>query len=377
MRIARQKAETPGAEERFHSSRPLRPLLTSLKGNDVKTFPSALPHPRTPDPKAAPTLRWGVIGPGWIAEPFVDAVQRNTNQIVLAIGSRGADRSAAFARRHGIERSYGSYDALVADPDIDVVYVATPHNAHHPCAKLSVEAGKNTVVEKPIALNAGQAGELRDLAAIRGVFLMEALWTLFLPKFDIIRQLLTDSVFGDVHTVLADHGEYFEADHRILRHDLAGGPMLDMGTYPVSFAGFVFGEPSQIQAIGQPHPAGINGQVSAILGTTSAQAVVHTTVFANTPTTGSICGTAGTLTIDGPFYQPGPMTITSVKGQRLVYDEPAISHDGLYFEAAEAARCIADGRVESAIRPLADSIATLRVMDEIRRQIGQVFDEEL
>ena len=107
-------------------------------------FPTALPRPRTPDAMAAPTLRWGILGPGWIAERFVGAVQRNTNQRVLAVGSRGADRSAAFAARHGIERSYGSYEALLADPDVDVVYVATPHNAHHPCAMLAINAGKHT-----------------------------------------------------------------------------------------------------------------------------------------------------------------------------------------------------------------------------------------
>ncbi|HEY5877864.1 MAG TPA: Gfo/Idh/MocA family oxidoreductase [Nakamurella sp.] len=343
----------------------------------MTTFPTTLPTPRTPDPRAARAMRWGIIGPGWIAERFVGSVRRNTGQTVLAVGSRAADRSAEFATRLGIERSYGSYEALLADPDVDVVYVASPHNAHFPCATLAIAAGKHTVVEKPIALNATQAAALRDLAAAQGVLLMEALWTLFLPKFDVIRQLLADGVFGDVHTVLADHGEYFEAGHRILRHDLAGGPMLDLGTYPVSFAGFVLGSITDVHAAGEAHPAGVNGQVSAVLAAPGgAQAVVNATVFGNTPTTASVIGTAATLAIAGPFYQPGPLTMTSVRGDRLVYDEPAIAHDGLFFEAAEAARCIADGRTESPLRPVADSIETLLVMDEMRRQIGQVFDEE-
>ncbi len=342
----------------------------------MTNLPTSLPAARTPDPRTAPALRWGIVGPGWIAERFVGAMQRNTGQIVLAVGSRRADRSAAFAAKHGIERSYGSYEALLADPDVDVVYIATPHNAHYPLAKLAIAAGKPTVVEKPLALNASQAAELRDLATANGVFLMEALWTVFLPKFDVIRQLLADGAFGDIHTVLADHGEYFEADHRILRHDLAGGPMLDLGTYPVSFAQFVLGPPAEIQAAGRPHPAGVNGQVSAILGGDPAQAVVTTTVFANTPTTAAICGTAATLAIPGPFYQPGPMTLTSVGGASLTFDEPAIAHEGLFFEAVEAARCIREGRTESPLRPVADSVATLTTMDEMRRQIGQVFEEE-
>ena len=117
-------------------------------------FPTALPLPRTPDAMAAPTLRWGIIGPGWIAERFVGSVRRNTSQRVLAVGSRGADRSAAFAARHGIERSYGSYEALLADPDVDVVYIATPHNAHFPARSWPSPPASTPVVEKPIALNA-------------------------------------------------------------------------------------------------------------------------------------------------------------------------------------------------------------------------------
>ncbi|HET9648367.1 MAG TPA: Gfo/Idh/MocA family oxidoreductase [Microlunatus sp.] len=172
------------------------------------------------------------------------------------------DRVDRFAA-HGIERAYGSYEELLSDPDIDIVYIATPHNAHYPCARQSIIAGKHTVVEKPLALNAAQAGELGDLVTARGVSLMEVLWSMFLPKFDVIRRLLADGVLGDVHTVLADHGEFFAPGRRILRHNLAGGPMLDLGTYPVAFAGFVLGQPEVVLAIGQPHPAVVNGQVSA------------------------------------------------------------------------------------------------------------------
>ncbi len=340
-------------------------------------FPPVLPAPRTPDPLAAPTLRWGIIGPGWIAERFAGAVLRNTAQEVVAVGSRTLARSAAFAATFGIDRAYGSYEELVDDPDVDVVYIATPHNAHFPCARLALEAGKHVLVEKPLALNAAQAEQLAGLAKAQGVFCMEALWTLFLPKFDVIRQLLADGVLGEIRTVQADHGEFFEPGHRILRADLAGGPMLDLGTYPVSFATWVLGAPARVLATGQPHPAGVNGQVSMILNDARAnQAVLHTTVFSNTPTTGTIAGTAGTLSIFGPFYQPGPMTLTGVGGGTLTWDEPAVAHEALHFEAAEVARCVTGGMLESPLRPLSDSIATLAVIDEVRRQIGQVFDEE-
>jgi predicted dehydrogenase len=200
---------------------------------------------------------------------------------------------------------------------------------------------------------------------------------MFLPKFDVIRQLLEAGALGDVRTVLADHGEYFTNDHRIMRHDLAGGPLLDLGTYPISFAAWILGEPTAVVAAGQPHQAGVNGQVSAILlDGDGNQAVINTTIFSNTPTTGVIAGTAATLSIPGPFYQPGDMTLKSTTGEELTYSEPRIGHVGLHFEAAEVARCIDAGMTQSPLRPLADSIATMRVVDEIRRQLGIVFDEE-
>jgi predicted dehydrogenase len=140
------------------------------------------------------------------------------------------------------------------------VYVATEHTAHLTCARLALEGGKHTLVEKPIGLDTAQAAEISDLAATQGLFCAEALWTLFLPKFDVVRQILESGVLGDVHTVLADLGEHFGPGHRILRPELAGGPLLDLGTYPVSLATWVLGPPARVQASGQPHPAGVNGR---------------------------------------------------------------------------------------------------------------------
>jgi predicted dehydrogenase len=324
---------------------------------------------------AAPVLRWGVVGSGWIAERYIRSLQRHTRQQVLAVGSRDGERAAAFAARHCIARSHGSYQELVEDPEVDVVYVATPHTEHLRGARLALEAGKPVLVEKPLGINAVQAAEIADLAASRGLFCMEALWTLFLPKFDVVRQLLETGALGEVRTVLADMGEYFTAGHRILRADLAGGPLLDLGTYPVALATWVFGSPDRILAAGQPHRAGVNGQASALLSDAAGnQAVLHTTLFSNTPTTATIAGTAATLTIAGPFYQPGGMVLTSADGQReLSYEEPPVAHDALYFEAAEVARCVASGARESPLHPLVDSIRNMNVLDEIRRQCGITF----
>jgi len=191
----------------------------------------------------------------------------------------------------------------------------------------------------------------------------------------VIRQLLETGVLGEVHTVQADCGEFFAPDHRILRADLAGGPLLDLGTYPIAFATWVLGPPVHVQAAGQPHPAGVNGQLAAILADADGnQAVLHTTVFGITPTTATIAGTRATLTLDGPFYQPGGFALRSADGEHeLTWTEERVEHDALHFEAAAVATCIAEGRLESPLRPLADSVATMAVMDEIRRRTGIVF----
>jgi predicted dehydrogenase len=338
-----------------------------------------MPASRLPDPMAAPALRWGILGTGWISEKFTGSLRRNTQQQVVAVGSRSVASAKEFADRVGIGRAHGSYDDLVADPEVDVVYVATPHNFHHTHAMLALDAGKNVLVEKPIALNAAQAEEIAARAAERGVYCAEALWTFYLPRFDVVRQLLDDGVLGDVRTLLANHGEWFPDTHRILRHDLAGGALLDLGTYPLAFASWVLGEPEQVVAIGQDVPGGeVHGQVSAVLRHPGgAQSVINTTVMADTPNDAALGGTRATLVFDAPFYQPGSLGLISAgKESTIHYTEPAIGHEGLFVTAVEAARRITAGETQTPLRPLADSVATLRLVDEVRRQIGVTFLEE-
>jgi predicted dehydrogenase len=339
--------------------------------------PTALPPPRVPDPMLAPPLRWGVLGPGWIAERFVGSLRRGTRQPVVAVASRDLGRAEAFAARWGVDRAHGSYQALVEDPEVDVVYVATPHNAHRPCALLAIEAGRHTLVEKPLALNAAEVEELAAAARANGVFLMEALWTVFLPKFDVLRQVLADGLLGEVRSVLADNGEHFGSEHRIMRADLAGGPLLDLGTYPVTLATTVLGPAERVLASGQPAPSGVNGQASILASHAGgAQSVLHTTLFSDTPTGATIAGTEATVTIAGPFYQPGDFRMRFWDGATLDHREPAAGHTALHFQAAHLAAAVGDGLLESPLRPLAASLATIRVIDEVRRQLGIVFAEE-
>ena len=331
---------------------------------------ASLPAPRVPDPLEAPRLRWGVMGPGWIAERFVAALRDHTNQIVTSVGSRDITRAREFASRFGIARSHGSYDELAHDERVDVVYVATPHPAHLPCAVAAITAGKPVLVEKPLAVSAAEARYMTELAGQRRVFCMEALWTDFLPKFDVIRQLLADAALGDIRAVLADHGEWFGPDHRIMRPELAGGPLFDLGTYPVALATQLMTDIDDVHAVADSSGCGVNGQIAVTLKDRSNRvAMIHSTITSNTPTTAVIAGTEATLSIDGPFYRPGPFTVTDTAGSVLAYQEDRIGYDALSFEAAETARCVAAGALESTIRPHDCSIRMLDVMDRIRSQL--------
>ena len=327
----------------------------------------ALPAARTPDPLAAPSLRWGVIGTGWIADRFVSSLRQHSNQQVVAVGSRTPESARSFADRHAFPTAYGSYEELVGDGEVDVVYVATPHNTHLPVALLSLAAEKHTLVEKPLGATAAEARQIAVAAEAAGVFCMEAMWTAFLPKFDVLRQLLESGALGEPLSVVADFGEWFAEGHRILKPELAGGPLLDLGTYLVALALDALGPVDSVQATGERISSGVLGQVGALLGHRGRTAsVLHTTLLSNTPTTAVIAGTAATLVIDGPFYQPGGFTVTpSDEGTVLRYDEEPIAHEALHFQAAEVARRITAGETGSPLRPLTASIATLDVLDAI------------
>lgn len=338
----------------------------------------SLPLPRTPDPLQAPPLRWGILGPGWIAHRFVESLQASTRQQVVAVGSRTQDRASAFAAQWGLPTAHGSYEALFDDPDIDIVYIATPHPSHRDNAIDALTAGKHVLVEKPLAVDAAGARDIVAAAQRADRFVGEAMWTKFLPKFDVIRQLLDAGALGEVRTVIVDHGEFFTPDHRIYDPALAGGPLLDLGTYTISLANFVFGSFSTVIATGQPANESINGQISAILSDAAGnQAILNTTMLSDTPTVAVISGRDATLHVDGPFFMPGGFTLTRHRGlptdpgRVLRYDEkPGGQSDGLHYAAVEAARLIADGHRESVIHPLQSAISTLEVADEIRRQLG-------
>ncbi|MEV8434671.1 Gfo/Idh/MocA family oxidoreductase (plasmid) [Streptomyces sp. HUAS 31] len=338
-----------------------------------------LPAPRTPSPRDAPSMGWGVLAPGGIAASFVEALRAHTEQRVVAVGSRDGRRALAFAERFGIPGAYGSYAEVLDDDRVDIVYVASPHSAHFDHALQAIEAGRHVLVEKAFTRNAGEAARLISAAREHGVFLMEAMWTRFLPHIDVVRQVLDSGLLGEVRTVTADHGQHMTPDaaDRLFAPELAGGALLDLGVYPVSFASMVLGPFASVTAVGTKAFTGVDGQASIVVtGESGAHGVLNTSLFARTATTASVCGTRARLEIGGDFYAPATVRLINRHNEQVDSYTPVLSQGGLCYEAAEAARCVAAGRLESDLMPLDETLRVMHVLDRVRRDLGVRYPGE-
>ncbi|MGN6741693.1 MAG: Gfo/Idh/MocA family protein, partial [Amnibacterium sp.] len=252
---------------------------------------AALPETRVPDPADAPELRWGVLGPGEIAGDFVAALQRHTRQRVVAVGSRSTDRAASFAERYDVPHVHTGYEALVADPDVDIVYVATPHSEHTRNALLAIEAGKHVLIEKPVATTAANARRIFDAAAAAGVFAMEAMWTRFLPQTDVVAQLLGSGALGELSLATADFaggGATRDPSSRLLDPDQGGGALLDLGVYVAWWTQFALGTPQEVTARGALGPTGVDEQAVLLTRAGAAQGIGVTGFHGRTAWTASI-----------------------------------------------------------------------------------------
>jgi predicted dehydrogenase len=333
-----------------------------------------------PDPQDAPPLKWGILAPGGIANKFADAVRDFTAGTVVAVGSRDAGRAADFAEGHGIPRSYASYADLVADDDVEAVYVASPHSGHREHALLAINAGKHVLIEKALARNSSEVEDIFAAAQQKRVFAMEAMWSRHLPHMAEVRRRVADGAIGEIVTLAADHGQALDLpnDHRLKSPELAGGALLDLGVYPIAFAVDLLGPPVEVTALGRLTDTGVDGHVSLVLDYGGkALAVLDTTLWTKTPTTAVVSGTEGSIEIDGDFYAPNVVRLRKADRGRTVVEEWGGPIDnGFQFEAAEVARCVADGKQESERMTWASSRAVIGVLDEARRQVGVRYPGE-
>jgi predicted dehydrogenase len=315
----------------------------------------------------APPLRWGIIGTGGIAHAFATDLRLTDEGEVAAVGSRTLDAANSFGEEFGIDRCYGSYEELVSDSEVDVVYVSTPHPFHHANARLALEHDKPVLVEKAFTMTGAEARDLVALARSRRLFLMEAMWTRFLPHAKAVREIVTSGELGDLVVLFADHGQWFARDaaFRLFAPELGGGAMLDLGVYPVSFASMIFGPPERIAAMVDPTFTGVDGLASMIFGyANGAQAVLSCTSSARTATRASIVGTQARIEIEGSFYAPTSFSVISRDRQAREYSFTDEGR-GLRHQAIEVARCLLAGELESPLMPLDETVEIMDTMEKV------------
>jgi predicted dehydrogenase len=327
----------------------------------------------------ANAVRWGILGTGKIARAFATALKDVPNAVLAAVASRSLDRAQAFAREFGAAGAYGSYQELAGADGIDLVYIATPHPQHADNALMTLRAGKGVLVEKPFAMNLREAEQVVTLARSRRLFLMEAMWTRYLPAFDEVRRVIASGEIGAVRQVVADFG--FTAsvgpEHRLFNPELGGGALLDLGIYPLSLATALLGPVADIKAQAELGETGVDVQTGFTLRhERGGMSVCSCSFQARTPCELTVSGERGHVRMNTMFHRAKSVTVALEDGSSRTVDTPYLGN-GYVHEVIEAQRCFAEGLLESPRMRLEETLALMGVMDEIRRQIGLAYDNDL
>ncbi|MBB2974913.1 putative dehydrogenase [Microbacterium endophyticum] len=325
-----------------------------------------------------PSLRWGILATGGIAHAFASDL-RTAGRTLTAVGSRSEQSAKAFADEFDIPHAHASYEDLVADPDIDIVYVATPHPSHLQNALLALRAGKHVLVEKPFTLTAPEAEMLREVAAEAGLLAMEAMWTRYLPHMVRIREILREGTLGDVRTVFADHTQKISTDpaHRLNALALGGGALLDLGIYPISFAWDILGAPVSVVSAGRLSDAGSDAEVATIL--THDGGALSTSISSSRgrgPNIAHIVGTDARIDIDAVWYTPTSFRVTASDGTVLEEYTSDVDGRGMQYQALAAEKFVADGTLDSDLLSIAESVAIMETLDSVRKSIGVRYPSE-
>lgn len=321
-------------------------------------------------------FRWGIIGAGGIARTFARDIALLDGHKIAAIGSRDLAKAEVFAAEFQAT-PLGSYENLV-EADVDAVYVATPHSLHAENSILALNAKKPVLCEKPFAVNSEQAQAMISASQENSVALMEAMWSRFLPHYQLVREILDSGELGELVSLYADHGQPLPADrfYRLHAPELAGGALLDLGIYPISLAFMVLGEPDSIIASSEPTESGVDAQTSMIFSYfTGQQAVMTTNLKVRTPCTAQIIGTRGRINIDSNFYTPTSMQVI-IDGKVAREIPRDYQGHGIREQAREFSEVVRSGELESPLMSHIESLAIMSVMDEIREMIGLKYPFE-
>jgi len=316
-------------------------------------------------------LHFGLVGLGRITTDFIEDLKLVKGAETVAVAARDAERARAFAAKYGVGRFYGSYDEIMGDPEVDIIYVGTTHDSHEELSIMAMNAGKHVLCEKPLGVNKGQVERMIEAARRNKVFLMEALWSKFNPTVKTCLELVKTGAIGEVNYLNADFAVLMERDldDRVLNPKLAGGAILDIGIYPLFLAYSIFGKPEGIWASGHLHPiTGVDVQDAIILKYPNGMASLYCGFVSKSDMVARICGTGGTIYIDGRWHESQGYRIET-KSETKKISLPTLGK-GLAHEVEECIRCISLGWTESEYWSHRNSLDLAEMMDEVRRQVG-------
>jgi len=321
-------------------------------------------------------IKWGIIGLGKIAQKFVNDLKLIENAELEAVASRGLAKSEAFAKTYDAKKFYGSYEALLQDKFVDIVYIATPHNSHAQIAVLALENKKAVLCEKPFAINQKQVFNMIEASKQHNMFLMEALWTRFLPAIKKIKSTVENGEIGEIKYLNADFS--FKAHpsiQRIYDKELGGGSILDIGIYPIFLAYLIFGIPDKIMAKAHFYDSGADSQVSIIFDYKNAQAVLFSSFNSNSKREAKISGTLGEIVIDSPWNEASNFSVFKDNKEEKI--SLPISGKGFTHQISECNSCLLENRTQSSLWSHQNSIELITLLDAVRKEIGLVYAEDL
>ncbi|MDC7234314.1 MAG: Gfo/Idh/MocA family oxidoreductase [Spirochaetales bacterium] len=323
-------------------------------------------------------IRWGILATGGIARLQTADLITNGSR-VEAVGSRSLSSAEKFGDEFNIPYRYGSYEELCDSPEVDVIYIATPHTFHYENAMMALEKGKHLLVEKAFTINSRQAEEIINLAQKKNLFVMEAMWTRFLPSMQRIKEIVSSGGIGELRLILADHDQYIPMEKARRLHDpaLGGGALLDLGIYVISLADFMLGEPEKMSVEGTMTDLGVDEMTAMLFRyANGAQAVLHCGFMTPGSNKAVLVGTKGRIEIDPVWYTQTSFTHLDADGRVIERYEDTIKGRGMQYQAQEVESCLAAGKTDSSVMPLAGTLSIMKTMDRIRDEINLVYPEE-